>query len=177
MRFPWPSLIAFRSAPAQNVPPVPVLPGRPEAGRDVVVQRVGGAPVDGVAPVGTVDGDLQNPVVPLGADRVVGPGLVSRHGAQAARAMNPAPPLRLVGMDEVDRDAMVVLVRDGQRVVLGRLGEDRCHLAAVDDLARLRLAAERFGWAVRLEGATEDFLDLLDLCGLSDLFATDQPSR
>ena len=74
-------------------------------------------------------------------------------------------------MDELDRDATVVLVRERQRLLLGRLGPGRCHLAAVDDLARLRLAVEPFGWGVRLEGATDEFVELLDLCGLADLFA------
>ena len=77
---------------------------------------------------------------------------------------------RLRGVDGADQDAVVLLTKQRQRLLLGRLGPDRCRLTAVDDLARLRLAVERFGWTVRLEGATDEFLELLDLCGLREVF-------
>ena len=39
----------------------------------------------------------------------------------------------------------------------------------VDALARLQLAARRYGCQARLRGASEELLDLLDFMGLSDV--------
>ena len=44
-----------------------------------------------------------------------------------------------------------------------------CDLAAVDELARLLLAARRMGYSIRLRGACAGLMELLDLVGLGDL--------
>ena len=74
-------------------------------------------------------------------------------------------------MGSEDRGAdEVALVRDGEELVLGPIDPETCQLSAVDDLARLRLAASRWGWRVQVRGPGCDFAALLDLCGLADLF-------
>ena len=74
-------------------------------------------------------------------------------------------------MGSEDRGAdEVALVRDGEELVLGPIDPESCQLSAVDDLARLRLAASRWGWRVEVRGPGRDFAALLDLCGLADLF-------
>jgi hypothetical protein len=42
-------------------------------------------------------------------------------------------------------------------------------LALVDALARLQLAARRWGFAIRLRGAEDDLLGLVDLIGLKEV--------
>jgi hypothetical protein len=61
--------------------------------------------------------------------------------------------------------ATVVLVRDGAELSEWPLA-GRADLAAVDELARLALAARRLGCAIRLRDADPDLLDLLALVGL-----------
>jgi hypothetical protein len=74
-------------------------------------------------------------------------------------------------MGSEDRGAdEVALVRDDEELVLGPIDPDSCQLSAVDDLARLRLAASRGGWRVEVRRPGGDFAALLDLCGLADLF-------
>jgi hypothetical protein len=46
-------------------------------------------------------------------------------------------------------------------------------LAVVDALARIRLAADRLGWRVRIDGAREELLGLLGFVGLTCLVAED----
>ena len=48
-------------------------------------------------------------------------------------------------------------------------GPDRPDLGAVDRLARLRLAARRWGLDLRLEDIGPELVELLVLAGLSDL--------
>lgn len=64
--------------------------------------------------------------------------------------------------------AVVVLVRDGERVLLGPVyGPDRCDLGFVDGLLRVQLAARRFGWAIQLVDVRDDLRELVELVGLT----------
>lgn len=67
----------------------------------------------------------------------------------------------------------VVLVLDGGvEVVLWRMdGLTDPDLAVVDSLARLQLAARRLGGSIRLRNPDDRLRDLLDLAGLSEVFA------
>ena len=68
--------------------------------------------------------------------------------------------------------AEVVLVRDGREVLLGRVGSDlRCDLDLVDRLARIQLAARRFGGLIVLRHPSTELSELLALAGLDDLLA------
>jgi hypothetical protein len=49
-------------------------------------------------------------------------------------------------------------------------------LAVVDALARLQLAARRFGCALRLRGGEDDLLGLIDLVGLRTVLTGPRPS-
>jgi ABC-type transporter Mla MlaB component len=42
-------------------------------------------------------------------------------------------------------------------------------ISVVDDLARLRLAARRLGYSIRLRDAPSELLELIDLAGLSEI--------
>jgi ABC-type transporter Mla MlaB component len=65
--------------------------------------------------------------------------------------------------------AVVVLQQDGHDVVLGSVDRaDRCDLGLVDDLLRLQLAAERFGWSLRITQVRADLRELFELVGLAD---------
>jgi hypothetical protein len=64
--------------------------------------------------------------------------------------------------------AVVVLVRDGERVPLGPVyGPDRCDLGFVEGLLHVQLAARRFGWSIRLTEVRPDLLELVELVGLT----------
>jgi hypothetical protein len=64
---------------------------------------------------------------------------------------------------------VVLLVQDGREVALGDVDRDvRCDLGLVDDLLRLRLAARRFGWEVRIAEVRSDLRELFELVGLAD---------
>lgn len=64
--------------------------------------------------------------------------------------------------------AAVVLLRcDGEEHLLGPVyGPRTCDLGFVEDLARVQLAALRFGWSIRLVDVRPDVLELVDLVGL-----------
>jgi hypothetical protein len=65
--------------------------------------------------------------------------------------------------------AVVVLQQDGHDVVLGSVDRaGRCDLGLVDDLLRLQLAAERFGWSLRITQVRADLRELFELVGLAD---------
>jgi hypothetical protein len=49
------------------------------------------------------------------------------------------------------------------------LGAEPADLAVVDGLLRIMVAARRVGWAVRVEGATDDLRELFGFLGLGDL--------
>jgi len=63
--------------------------------------------------------------------------------------------------------AVVVLLRDGEEVLLGPVyAPDRCDLGFVEGLLRVQLTARRFGWSIRLTDVRPDLLELVDLVGL-----------
>ncbi|MGH9085333.1 MAG: hypothetical protein ACRDYW_07760 [Acidimicrobiales bacterium] len=65
--------------------------------------------------------------------------------------------------------AVVVLQQGGRDVVLGSVDRPgRCDLGLVDDLLRLQLAAERFGWSLRITRVRADLRELFELVGLAD---------
>lgn len=73
-------------------------------------------------------------------------------------------------MEELGADAIVVLLRDGSEVANWPLpGTDLAHLAVIDEVAHLALAAKRLGCAIRLRSASSALVDLLDLVGLAEL--------
>lgn len=67
--------------------------------------------------------------------------------------------------------ALVVLVVGDREVPLRRVGPaTRCDLGLVDDLLRLRLAAMRSGWSIKLTHVHPNLRELFDLVGLGDCF-------
>ena len=63
---------------------------------------------------------------------------------------------------------MVLLLRDGQEVLLGPVyAPDRCDLGFVDGLLRVQLAARRFGWSIKLRDVQPDLRELVELVGLT----------
>lgn len=74
----------------------------------------------------------------------------------------------MAGGDDGPR-AVVVLEQDGHDVVLGAVVRPgRCDLGLVDDLLRLQLAADRFGWSLRITQVRPDLRELFELVGLAD---------
>ena len=74
-----------------------------------------------------------------------------------------------MGAGEQAPRAVVVLQQDGHDVVLGSVDRaDRCDLGLVDDLLRLQLAAERFGWSLRITQVRADLRERFELVGLAD---------
>lgn len=69
--------------------------------------------------------------------------------------------------------AVVVLVDDKVEIVVGRMVGARPDLALVNALARLHLAAGRFGYSIRVRGRCEELCELLDLVGLADVVVVD----
>jgi hypothetical protein len=70
--------------------------------------------------------------------------------------------------DDTRARAVVLLLRDGQEVLLGPIyGPDRCDLGFVEGLLRVQLAARRFGWSIRLTDVRPDLLELVELVGLT----------
>jgi hypothetical protein len=71
----------------------------------------------------------------------------------------------------------VVLVRGGAEVACWPLpAGQNPDLWAVDQLARLQLAARRLGCSLRLRGAPSRLRELIDLAGLSDILTTEPVS-
>ena len=63
--------------------------------------------------------------------------------------------------------AVVLLLRDGQEVLLGPVyAPDRCDIGFVDGVLRVQLAARRFGWSIKLRDIQPDLLELVELVGL-----------
>lgn len=65
--------------------------------------------------------------------------------------------------------AVVVLLDGGVEVVIGHVVVSRPDLVLADGLARLQLAAQRLGLAIRVRDAPPELYELLDLVGLADL--------
>ena len=68
---------------------------------------------------------------------------------------------------------VLLVVADGTERVVGRIDARRPCLAMVDALARLQLSARRNGCAVRLRDVTPQLRGLLELAGLSGVFAVE----
>jgi hypothetical protein len=70
--------------------------------------------------------------------------------------------------DAGDTPVTVMLVVDDRiELVVGRLAAAGADLRVVDELARLRLAAGRCGWELRLRDVPADLRGLLELVGLA----------
>src|SRR5215207_7374866 len=90
----------------------------------------------------------------------------------------PAPPAVLTAAVLTGEGWARVVVRapDDVEVVSWPLDGTGGHdLALVDALARLQLAARRFGCSIRLRGAEDDVLGLIDLVGLKEVLTGDGP--
>jgi len=71
-----------------------------------------------------------------------------------------------------DAPGDVVVVVDGLvELVVTTVNRRSPDLATVDTLARLRLAARRAGWAIRLRDPGDDLCALLELVGLAEVIA------
>ena len=69
-----------------------------------------------------------------------------------------------------DGETTIVVRSPGDvEVVTWPVGGGAHDLALVDALARLQLAARRWGCAIRLRGAEDDLLGLVDLIGLKEV--------
>ena len=64
---------------------------------------------------------------------------------------------------------MVLVAPAGEVASWPLEGDGRPDLGAVDDLARLQLAAKRAGCAIQLRDACPELVALLDLAGLSEV--------
>ena len=74
--------------------------------------------------------------------------------------------------DAGDRPATVVLVvKNGTEMAVGRLDTRRPDLPLVDALARIQLTARRHACRVCLRGISEELRGLLDLVGLADVLS------
>jgi hypothetical protein len=66
--------------------------------------------------------------------------------------------------------AVIVIVAGGRCLRVGQIdGSVPCDLALVEHLLRLRLAARRRGWAIRLVELRSDLRELVELVGVVDL--------
>ena len=73
-------------------------------------------------------------------------------------------------LDRSVDDIALVLVRGGERRVIGRVAPDRpCDLAVVDRLLRIQLVVRRSGWTLRLTAADPTLVELLELCGFGEV--------
>jgi hypothetical protein len=73
---------------------------------------------------------------------------------------------------------VVVRAPDDVEVVSWPINGSGSHdLALVDALARLQLAARRFGCSIVLRGAEDDVLGLIDLVGLKEVLTGGGPAR
>jgi hypothetical protein len=79
--------------------------------------------------------------------------------------------------DERDTPTIVVMVvGNGNELVVARLDTGAPDLALVDAFVRLQLSARRNGWAMRLVDVSEALRGLLELVGLADVLAL-EPRR
>jgi hypothetical protein len=64
---------------------------------------------------------------------------------------------------------VILLVTGERELLLGSIGPAvRCDLGLIDAILRLRLAALRLGWAIRLTDVDRDLGELVGLVGLDD---------
>jgi ABC-type transporter Mla MlaB component len=71
-------------------------------------------------------------------------------------------------------DRVCALLADGTLVARCDVGGVEPDAVCVDALARLQLAARRRGCCVQLENASDALLELLELMGLTHVFATER---
>ena len=62
-----------------------------------------------------------------------------------------------------------MVAADGTEEVVGRLEPGRADLATVDALIRFQLVARRAGGRVRVDDASDELRDLLELAGLAEV--------
>jgi hypothetical protein len=65
----------------------------------------------------------------------------------------------------------VVLTRGDETFTVARLVAPSCDVRLVHVLLRMRLEANRQGWAMRVDGAPDDLLELFAFLGLGELLA------
>ena len=65
----------------------------------------------------------------------------------------------------------VTLVRGDETLQIARVVSPHCDARVVDVLLRISLVAKRQGWSMRVDGASEQLLDLFAFLGLSELLA------
>jgi hypothetical protein len=63
-------------------------------------------------------------------------------------------------------EAVAVLHRDGDDMVLGPVYAGRCDAVLVERLLRTHLTARRFGWSLELRDVSPRLLELVELVGL-----------
>src|SRR5689334_19637310 len=83
-------------------------------------------------------------------------------------------------MAEPDRDsrATILLVSDTFAMAIGRVDRTTAlDLSLIERLLRLRLAALRRGWSVRLENVDAKLAALVELVGVADLLLDDRDPR
>lgn len=80
-------------------------------------------------------------------------------------------PIARADLDGLSDRVCRLLARSREPVVLCRLAEVAPDAVTVDALARLQLAARRYGRQVLLRDASDDLRDLVSFMGLADVFA------
>ena len=65
----------------------------------------------------------------------------------------------------------VTLTRGDETLRIARVVSPQCDARVVDVLLRISLEAKRQGWSMRVEGASEQLLDLFAFLGLGELLA------
>jgi hypothetical protein len=85
--------------------------------------------------------------------------------------MSSAPIGRRIVVPRPDRTTVVIVCGDVEVASWRLLPTGPPDLATVDELARLAVAVRRLGWSVRLERASAQLCDLLELTGLTRIVA------
>ena len=65
----------------------------------------------------------------------------------------------------------VTLTRGTETLQIARVASPQCDARVVDVLLRISLEAKRQGWTMRVDGASDELLDLFAFLGLSELLA------
>jgi hypothetical protein len=65
----------------------------------------------------------------------------------------------------------VTLTRGDETLQIARVVSPQCDARVVDVLLRISLEAKRQGWTMRVDGASDELLDLFAFLGLSELLA------
>jgi ABC-type transporter Mla MlaB component len=83
-------------------------------------------------------------------------------------------PLRRSDLPELYAHTCARLADGGHRVVVVEVSGLSADAVALDALARLALAARRYGCRITLRGASADLWGLIDLTGLRSVFSGDE---